>query len=295
MDVFEPTEQIAHMMTIDHYLTVALRAADALPLVSVALQRALALLAKRDDVSIGELAISIEQDVVIAGTVLSMANSAFYGRSVKVASVRQAVARLGANKTRNVLLGLSVTRAFKSVLAPTPWSSSRFNSHSLATAILSDLIARKIPALDAEWTFIAGLMHDIGLLLIASALPQEFKTIVANAESDVQLVEQEQALLGFSHFELSAELIARWNFPATVQDAARFCQCMAFEFSPPLQLGAIVKTASLLADSHKFSIFDFSEENSITSELLEALALDEPIKFIAEFESDYRALQLCAA
>src|SRR5262249_20782009 len=151
----------------------------------------------------------------------------------------------GVNKTRNVLLGLSVTRAYKRVQVPSPWSSVRFNSHSLATALLSDLLARNTSSADPEWAFIAGLLHEIGLLLIAAALPQQFKTILAYTNSDIELVEQEQALLGFSHFELGADVIARWNFPTAVQDAARFCSVKSFDFAHPLPLGAVVKSASL--------------------------------------------------
>src|SRR5581483_6965587 len=146
------------------FRTAALRAANDLPLLSVALQRSLSMLVQGDDVSISRLSTEVEQDVVIASTILSVANSVMYMRTGKVASVRLAIARLGIPKTRNMLLGLSVTRAFRKIHVAGTWSYARFNRHSLATAILADLIVRTVPAAHAEWAFMAGLMHEAGLL-----------------------------------------------------------------------------------------------------------------------------------
>ena len=86
----------------------AIRAADRLPLLSSVLQRSIRLLAKGDDVSIIDLGAVIEEDAVITGSLLAIANSVLYSRNNNVASVRLAIARIGVNKTRNVLLGLTV-------------------------------------------------------------------------------------------------------------------------------------------------------------------------------------------
>ena len=152
-----------------------------MPLLSVVLNRALGLLAQGDDVSVKDLSAVIEEDVVITGSLLSIANSALYCGNSRVASVRPAIVRLGLTKTRNVLLGLTVSRCFASVRAPGPWSSSRFNGHSLAVATLSDLIVQSVPSEHAEWAFMAGLLHDIGLPLIAVGLPEQYRMKSASA------------------------------------------------------------------------------------------------------------------
>lgn len=274
----------------------AMKAAGSLPVLSGVLQKTLGLYRDPDNVSIPQLAAGVEQDVVIAGTILSIANSAVYGGRSSVSNLRQAIARIGINKTRNVLLGLSVTRSVKGVKVATPaWSLSRFNSHSLASATLSDLIVRKVRSANAEWAFLAGLLHDIGLLVIAAGLPEEFEIIMRHSEGDATLIEQEMALLGFTHFELGAEMAARWNCPVPVQEAARFCQKVAVDLAQPLALGAVVKSATVIADSQSLSNFTLAGIPDITGELLEALEIREPIQFIAEFRSDYNDLQSCAA
>ncbi len=274
----------------------ALRAADALPVVAGVLNKTLGLYRDYEDVSIPRLAASIEQDVVIAGTILSIANSAMYGGRSAVSNVRQAIARVGMTKTRNVLLGLSVTRGFKTVKVQSPnWSLARFNAHSLASATLSDLIVRNVRSANAEWAFMAGLLHDIGLLVIAAGLPEHFTIIMRNSSGDATLIEQEQDVLGFTHFELGAEMASRWNCPAPVQDAARFCQHSAVDLEQPLELGAVVKSATVIADAQSLSNFSSSQNPGITGELLEALEIREPDQFIAAFRSDYNELQSCAA
>jgi HD-like signal output (HDOD) protein len=271
---------------------VVLRAADRMPFLPAVFQRTLALFAKGDEVSIRELADVVEQDVVMVGQLLSIANSAMYSRASSVCSVRQAIARVGISKTRNALLGLSVSRSFRNVRLPRSWSSARFNAHSLATAILSDLLVQRAATGSAEWAFLAGLLHDIGLLLIATGLP-DHPLAIADAGSDYQLVEWERELLGFSHFEVGADLLARWNCPPIVQEASLFCQHNTFQYQNPLSLGVVVKTASLLADASGFSVFGSTEDLTFVPELLGALSIQKPAAFMEVFRMEYSAFQSC--
>lgn len=293
----------ARILTIDKNLAVstpaifrasALSAADRLPILSVVLNRALGLLSQGDEVSVGELGAIVEEDVVMTASLLSIANSALYGRNSKVASVRQAIARIGVQKTRNVLLGLNVSRWFHAVRVPPPWSSVRFNAHSLAAATMSNLVAQRVPSENPEWAFMAGLLHDIGLPLIAVGLPEQFKAIVAQPGDDAQLIKRERELLGFTHFDLGAEMLARWNCPPMVQEVARFCECTEFQYDP-LGLGAAVKAGSLLADANGISIFESQADDIRAIDLLDALEIPAPDQFIATFKTEYNELQACAA
>ena len=273
----------------------ALRAADRMPLLSVVLNRALGLLAQGDDVSVRDLSTVIEEDVVITGSLLSIANSALYCGNSRVASVRPAIVRLGLTKTRNVLLGLTVSRCFTSLRAPGPWSSTRFNAHSLAVATLSDLIVQSVPSEHAEWAFMAGLLHDIGLPLIAVGLPEQYRVIAMQAGSEVGIAEREREMLGFTHFDLGAEMLARWNCPAIMQEATRFGESAKIPSERPLNLGTVVKTASLLADATGISIFDSSKDNDLAIQLLEALEIAAPLDFMAKFEAEFSNVNARAA
>jgi HD-like signal output (HDOD) protein len=274
---------------------LALRAADCLPRLSVGLNRALGLFAQGDDVRVQDLGAVIEDDPVVTGSLLSIANSAFYRRNGGVSSVRLAIARLGVCKTRNVLVALTVSRWFNAAHAPEPWSSIRFNAHALAVATLSDLIARNVPSGNSEWAFVAGLLHEIGLPLIAIGLPEQYRAITMDATSDVQIVEREREVLGFTHFDIGADILDRWNCPMVVQEATRFCERTGFPYEQPLELGAAVNSANLLADANGISIFDSSEDPSLATELLDALKILAPVEFIATFRMEYGALQASAS
>jgi HD-like signal output (HDOD) protein len=271
---------------------VALRAATRLPVLPQAFKQTLSLLAKGDDVSVADLARVVEQDVAMSGHLISIANSALYSRASSACSVRQAIARIGINKTRNALLGLSVSGCFGKVRFPDSWSSQRFNAHSLAAAILSDMLVQRVRTEDAEWAFLAGLLHDVGLLLIATGLPDR-SLAFSDVESDYQLAEWERDVLGFTHFEVGVDLLERWNCPAIVQQAALFCQQNAFELRSPQSLGMVVKTASLLADSNGMSVFGLNHSPMLPADLLDALNVSEPIAFIEAFRLEYGGFHSC--
>jgi HD-like signal output (HDOD) protein len=270
----------------------ALRAVDRLPLLPAVFQRTLGLFSRGDDVSVAELASVVEQDVVIVGHLLATANSALYSRTGSVCSVRQAIARLGINKTRNALLGLSASRPFRTIRLPKSWSAARIDSHSLASAIWSDLLVQKVQAKNAEWAFLTGLLHDVGLLLIAVGLPEQ-ALAMADACSDYQLVEWEREFLGFTHCEIGADLLTRWNCPDVVLQASRFCESNAFEYDCPLSLGMIVKTASLLADANGLSMFESNVDPAFVPDVLSALQIQKPSSVIELFQGEYQGFQSC--
>jgi len=204
------------------YRDLALRSLDQLPPFSQVLNHLMASLAN-EDVSFAELAAQIERDTVLSGNVLRLVNSVLYGRRGTISSVRHAVSILGINKLRNYLLGLSIAGLWAKLRTPPTWSMARFNTHSVATGLLADLLVQRIPVTYAEGAFAAGLLHDIGRLMIAIALPDEFEEILRQfANSDRSLEECERELLNTDHSELSAAALSRWNIPAPIQRAVGF-------------------------------------------------------------------------
>jgi HD-like signal output (HDOD) protein len=159
---------------------------------------------------------------------------------------------------------------------------------------LSDLLVQNVKSGNPEWAFMAGLLHDIGLPLLAVGLPEEFRRITANAANDTEIIESERELLGFTHFDLGAELLARWNCPRMVQEAVWSCEGAESANEKPPTLGAIVKTASLLADANGITTFEMGEDQERTIELLTALAIPAPADFIEKFKREFSALQAAA-
>lgn len=204
------------------YKTLALRSLDQLPPFSPILNRLMASLAD-EEVSFAEIAALIERDTVLSANVLKLVNSALYGRRGTVSSVKAAVSILGLNKLRNAVLGLSVSRIWNRLKTPARWDMGRFNRHSAAVAVLSDLLVQKVEVEYPEGAFAAGLLHDLGRLMIATTLPEEYEQIERLAKAQGRMVEELEAeILEVSHSELSAAALSRWNLPAPIQRAALY-------------------------------------------------------------------------
>ena len=193
-----------------------------LPPFSPILNRLIANLAQ-PDVSFAKIADLIEKDAVLAGNLLKLVNSALYGRRGTIESVRHAVAMLGVNKLRNAALSMSVARMWNHVKAPAGWSLASFNLHAVGVAILSDLLAQRLPVDHGEGAFAAGLFHDLGWLLVALGCPEEYdqasRSLLQDEPSGGQ---RELQILGTSHAELSADALATWNLPEPIQVAVRY-------------------------------------------------------------------------
>jgi HD-like signal output (HDOD) protein len=176
-----------------------------------------------EDVSFGEIADVLEKDTVMAGNVLRMVNSALYSWSGTINSVRHAVSLMGLTKLRNTVMTLSVSRMLNHKDVPPSWSPAQFNLHGTASAILADLLAVELHVEYPEGAFAAGLLQNIGMLLIAVSQPKEHERIRDLCVRGSQdLSEAERFVLDLDHSELSAEALAQWNLPAPIREAVRF-------------------------------------------------------------------------
>jgi HD-like signal output (HDOD) protein len=193
-----------------------------LPPFSPILNRLLARLAS-EDVSFTEVSELIEKDTVVAGNLLRVVNSAIYGLAGTINSVRHGLSIIGLEKARNIVLTMSVARFWRREPSVEGWSSARFNLHSAATAIFSDLLAQHLPVEYPEGAFTAGLFHDLGKFLAASALPEESGSVRRSIDSGTDgFLECERELYGITHPELSAAALEQWNLPEPIRRAVRF-------------------------------------------------------------------------
>lgn len=240
------------------YREAALRGLDQLPAFSPVLNHLMSSLAD-EDVSFAQLAGVIERDSVLSGNVLRLVNSALYGRRGTVSSVRAAVSILGISRLRNYLLGLSVTRLFARLKPPASFDMARFNNHSTAVAILADQIVQKADSSYPEGAFAAGLLHDLGRLMVAITLPAEYHQIsLVRLETGRPLEECEQEVLETTHSELSAAALHRWGLPTPIQKAVLYHHRASLDpaasQSGALPLSLVIEAADAIADAAGHSL-----------------------------------------
>ena len=271
----------------------ALSALGKLPPFSPILNKLLASLAG-EDVSFSKLGDLIEKDTVVAGNIIHLVNSALYARRATITSVRHALALLGMDKVRNTLLGMSISRMWSQVKTPPVWSMARFNRHSAAVAILSDQIASRTQAVYPEGAFVGGLLHDLGRLLIALGLPDEFTRLVKlHEQSERSWTECELELLGFTHAELSADALEKWKFPDQVQIAVRdHHRPPAFHAGGTIPLSAVIDAANQYVNSTGDSIVASKLVGAEDAGAIAALGIPEEkiTPLLADFKAEHTAM-----
>lgn len=274
----------------------ALRTLGELPPFSPILNRLIASLA-HEDVSFAKIADLIEKDTVLAGNILKLVNSALYGLAGTVNSIRHAVSLLGINKLRNAALSMSVTRMWNQMKTPPGWSTGNFNQHSVGVAILADLLTQRMNTAYAEGAFAGGLFHDLGLMLVAIGLHDEYKQIsLLCQQSNKWAPEYEIQVLGMTHAELSADALAQWNLPEEIQTAVRYHGTPELDPTPvepgQLTLSRVLHAADAYVKGTGVFVTLFENPSENAKSALDQLGLGERLEAILkEFDSEFAALK----
>jgi HD-like signal output (HDOD) protein len=169
----------------------------------------------RADVDFSEVERMIEKDTVLCAALLRTVNSARFSRGTEISRVREAVVRLGASKLRRMALGLTVSKLFGRSKVSAPWSQLRFNLHSAAVGVMTEILSSKAAVEFSPAAFVAGLLHDVGKFAIAINLPDEYRQVIElwqQRGSPLSSIDEcEMEVLGFDHAEVSGVMLARWE------------------------------------------------------------------------------------
>jgi putative nucleotidyltransferase with HDIG domain len=195
---------------------------------------------RSDEVNLDHLAERASRDPALTAKLLQVSNSATLGLRHRVTRVQDAIGYLGFETTRSLVL-LAHTFAYCDKIRAVGFSIERLWQHSLTVGALSRRIAREENA-KAEMNdlcFLAGLLHDIGKLLLAVNLPDEYSKVmtrVQQSEEKTSLWQAELDQFGTTHAEVGAELMAIWNLPLPVVEALALhhkpTQLLSVGFSP---------------------------------------------------------------
>ncbi len=232
-------------MATDDRAAILSAAIDTIPTLSVVVNRVMEITANPDS-STQELMEAISVDPVLTAKVLKIANSAFYSRAGQIATLKQALVTIGFKEVRNLVLSSSVFNNFSRISRVPGFDARLFWRHSFVTGLACRMIARDMGLAGGEM-FVAGLIHDIGKLVIVMALPAEFiKMMKMTGNFGQEHIVAEKHLLGLTHEEVGLRLLKRWSFPQPLQYAVGFHHHPASAAIQPAQALA-VHLADLLA------------------------------------------------
>lgn len=168
------------------------------------------------EVTATQVAAVITRDAGMVTRLLRIANSAYYAGSGSIATVQQAIVKLGFRTVKAVVLSSAVYNSINKS-APQGIDLRPFWQHGLEVAVAAMLIAEEICPKASDEAFVAGLLHDMGRVAFASAFPDKFRKVALQGHMGWTL-DGERSAFGVDHCEAGAFMAQRWNFPDVLQE-----------------------------------------------------------------------------
>jgi putative nucleotidyltransferase with HDIG domain len=173
--------------------------------------------------SASSLARLIYTDQALTARILKLANSAYYGFPREISTVNLAIVVLGFNTVKEMGLSLSVFEFFKDDKSDATFDISRFWQHSIGCGSAARMLARHVNYHLTGEAFVAGLLHDIGKVILRQYLAKEFTFIIEKvSHGEVDLDEVEMDIVGTTHAQIGAWLSEKWNLPRIIVDGIAF-------------------------------------------------------------------------
>lgn len=195
--------------------------APELPTLPVVATRVLGVVRERSS-TIGELQHLLELDPVLSTKVMRLANCAYFGLPDEVTDLHRAIVLLGFNAVRN----LALTACLKSLYAHEyrcgTFTAGSLWLHSVSVAVITRMLAERTWPDLAEEAFLAGIVHDVGIIMEWNLLPERFGMVIRSTEGTGRtFLEAERQALGFDHCACGAVMLRRWRLPKHLIRVAR--------------------------------------------------------------------------
>jgi putative nucleotidyltransferase with HDIG domain len=225
---------------------------DTLPTIPAVLKKLLTVI-ENPRISLTEIGNFIQSDPVLTSRVLKMVNSPIYGFPGRISAVQQALILLGLNVVRGLLLGVSVFEVMQK-------SMTGLWEHSLGCAITSKIIAKKKNLPEPEEISIAGLLHDIGKVVMILRYKEEYETAIKEAGAqNLLIMDAEKSVFDITHADSGSWIAKKWNFPNSLVEIIEYHHKPNLAKTLPVQT-AVVHLADILTRSVGFG---FSGDNHV--------------------------------
>jgi len=163
----------------------------------------------------------MESDAALSARVLRCVNSSAYAVRARITNLQQAIAYLGLKQVRNLAMTASVSELFKEDETIGPYCRPNLWRHLVSVGICARLIALRRKVRNFEDAFLAGLLHDIGIILEDQHVHESFCEVMRALDENETLADNERACLGFDHALLGEKVAETWGFPEVIKAAIR--------------------------------------------------------------------------
>jgi putative nucleotidyltransferase with HDIG domain len=199
-----------------------------------------------DNAQPDELRETIQTDPILVARILRRLNSAYYALSTKITDLRTAISLLGYREIRNLAMTVCMSRLYETPGNHSTYRREALWEHCVAVGAAARLVARVCGRGVPEEAYIAGLLHDLGIILIDQSLRRHFCQIVSTSTPPVTTCQAEQQVLSFDHALLGSFVASKWNLPEPVVDAIAYHHSSGEYRGPHRDLVHVVAIANYL-------------------------------------------------
>ena len=180
-------------------------------------------LVSREDYAVADLVNLIKYDQAITANILKMSNAAYFGSRHKIKSIQEAVLYLGQQNLIRAVQTAGVSRFYRKVSGGYVSQARELWKHSVAVAMMSQILSQKIFRCDDSVLYTAALLHDIGKTFLGEYVQESFNKIENLVTNEgYSFLEAENKILGIDHAELGGMIAEHWHFPTEIRDAIAY-------------------------------------------------------------------------
>jgi putative nucleotidyltransferase with HDIG domain len=209
-------------MTVENQgILLRLEKVENLPTLPIVVEQIQKLMASPNS-SMKQIGAVIARDQAITARVIRLINSAFYGLGSRITSIPQAIVLLGLNTVKNLITGVSVVKMFAGSGNASLFDREQFWLHSMACAMGARMLAKNLGRKEPEDYFLAGLLHDIGVIVLDQYFHEEFIAVLHHAARErINYYAAEGAVLETTHGQVGEAVALKWRIPVFLVDAIR--------------------------------------------------------------------------
>ena len=213
----------------------------------------------------------IKNDPALSAKVIKVVNSAFYGLPGQVASVDRAIILLGLSAVKNIAIAASIARLFKGKQLSDEFSAKDLWRHSVAVGVCARLLSKAGGAVaGGDEVFLAGLIHDLGLLIERQAFSHQLGDVIARTKAgEGSFIEMENHVIGADHQGFGEALTTKWKFPRHLRAAVGFHHnpdALSKELRP---LGSLIHAADIITCQERIGFYLTAADEELTGDLIE--------------------------
>jgi putative nucleotidyltransferase with HDIG domain len=216
----------------------------------------------------------VKNDPALAAKILKVVNSAFYGLPSQISSLDRAIVMLGLTAVKNIALAASLSRLFRPGQISERFAARDLWEHCIAVGVCARLLAQS--GGQSEEAFVAGLVHDMGLLVEYQLFPEQLKEVADGCMAQPQdFCAAEKEIVGADHQMFGAALASKWKFPPGLRYAIAFHhnpERLKAEFR---RLVGIIRIADVICCQNEIGFFLTAQGQDVTDEMLQLAGITE--------------------